>query len=301
MPSLFMTGASGFIGRHLLHLLALREAPAVVALTRSPADLADRIPPLAGWRYVEGTLHTPATYRAALANCETVLHMAALTGKARPQQYREVDVRGTRILLEESTRSGLRHFLYVSSIAASFSDKRHYHYAASKSQGEQVVKNGSLDYAIIRPTMVLGDRSPVQQGLARLAGGPVALVPGGGEHLVQPVSVADLTMILYAMLVDPAQVRNNVVEVGGPDVLTMRELLERIRLHIRGRPGPAVTLPLRLLRTGLAFIEPAVLARLPLTAGQLAAFANDVTAQPHPLVAQFAPDMQSVDAMLAGV
>lgn len=299
MASVFITGASGFIGQRVLHLLARCEAPAVVALTRRPADLADRVPPPASWKYVEGTLDTPAAYRAALAGCETVLHLAAVTGKASPRQYHVVNVEGTRLLLGESARSGIRHFLYMSSIAARFADKRYYHYAASKAEGERVVENGGIDYTIIRPTMVLGHRSPVHRGLARLATGPVALIPGGGKHPVQPVSVTDLATILRAMLVHPLAVRNDVVEVGGPEILTMKELLCRIRMRRRGRSGPSVTLPLQVLRSLLALIEPAALGLMPLTAGQLAAFANDMTTRPHAFVAQFASDMESVNAMLA--
>ncbi|MBI3682251.1 MAG: NAD-dependent epimerase/dehydratase family protein, partial [Acidobacteria bacterium] len=86
---LFLTGASGDLGRHLEPKLSARQS-----LDRPGGDLLD-----------------PRTYAAKLAQCDTVVHLAAVTGKAAADSYFRVNREGTRILVEEARRAGVRNFL----------------------------------------------------------------------------------------------------------------------------------------------------------------------------------------------
>ena len=78
----------------------------------------------------------------------------------------------------------------------------------------------------------------------------------------------------------------------------MEELIRRIRTIVKGGSGRLVHVPIEPLRASLALLQRLVGPALPLTAGQLASFANDGTAALHPWVEPFIPQMQSIDAML---
>jgi NADH dehydrogenase len=253
----------------------------VVAIARSAQP--DAWPASSKW--VRADLAEPASYRDALAGAETVMHVAATTGKARPAVYERNNVQATRALLEASAAAGVARFVFISSIAAAFPDRRYYPYAESKIAAEAAVKASTLTTLIVRPTMILGEGSPVQAGLARLGRLPLIPMFGSGKVLVQPIDVADLVRLLVGLVREPAPPSGTVLEVGGPETYSIAELVRRLR-RAAGIEGKArfLHLPIGLLRASLALLEGLLLPVLPFTAGQLASFANDSKATPPPLV-----------------
>jgi NADH dehydrogenase len=287
MPgSLFLTGATGYVGRHLLPRLAGRR---VYCLGRTrPAALPGHA------EFLAADLSEGAAYAPALRDCDTVLHLAAATGKARPEEYFRVNAEGTRRLVDECRRAGVPRFLYVSTIAAKFRDQRRYYYAQSKRQAEEIVAASGLAYLIVRPTMVMGKGAPVLEGLRRLAAAPVIPVFGNGRARVQPVSVDDLAAFLSAVPQDWL-FDNQTVELGGPEVVSIEDLL----LKLRGARAPVVHLPAGGIAATLGVLERFLLPLLPFTAGQIASFVNDGTAAPHPRTGPWRERMRSLDQMLA--
>ena len=128
---LFVTGSTGFIGRRVLHRLGARGD--TVREIRCLSRRSDRIPPSPAltprMTWVAGRLEEPESYEPALEGVDTVIHLAALTGKAREADYFRVNTNGTRLLLEACRRAGSPQFLYVSSVAARFESTNAYHYA----------------------------------------------------------------------------------------------------------------------------------------------------------------------------
>lgn len=296
MGPLLLTGGSGFVGRGLLQHLAATGAK-VTLLTRSPDALRRAVPPAEGWQYLAGDITDPSTYARQLAGIHTVLHLAAVTGRAPASQYAAVIHEGTRRLVRACEDRGVPRFVFVSSIAAGFADRRYYPYAEAKARAEDAVRGSRTDWLIVRPTMVFGRGSPVLKGLVTLAGALVGLMPGTGSAIVQPIDRDDLALILNSLVSE--RPGREIIEVGGPDQLSLLDLLRKIRVELRGRPGPMIRLPLELMRRALALIEPTSLGMLPLTAGQLAPFANDGIARRHPRTAPFQDSLKGVDEMLA--
>ncbi len=114
-----VTGATGFLGRHVLNAW-LASARPVSALTRR-VDAAAQ--PGARWFTIED-VSDRINIRRALAGIETVIHLAARAHVMRERvddplaAYRQVNVEGTRVLLEEAVAAGVRHFVLVSSVKA---------------------------------------------------------------------------------------------------------------------------------------------------------------------------------------
>jgi nucleoside-diphosphate-sugar epimerase len=200
--------------------------------------------------------------------------------------------------VEAARAAGVPRFIFVSSIAAGFPDRRGYPYAASKSEAEQIVLAAGLDTLVIRPTMVLGPGSPVLTGLRRLAGAPLGIVFGSGRVPVQPIHRDDLVdLLLGALSLDPLGGRT--IEVGGPETIDLIDLLRRIRRVRTAGAGPMLHLPLGPTRALLSVLEPALFSLLPFTAGQLASFANPGVARADPLTPQMHRAGRGIDEMLS--
>jgi len=287
--ALFVTGATGFIGRRLLAALDRRRFSGVTCLVRAPGALA-------GERVVVGRLEDPASYAGALGPATTVVHLAALTGKAAPERYVAVNVDGTARLVTACRQAGVRRFAYVSTIAVTYQDTRRYPYARSKAAAEAIVRASDLDSLIVRPTIVLGMGSPASASFRRLAQPWLTLVPGHGRTRIQPIDVDDLARMLAALLAE-GRFAGETLELGGPEVVTVGGFLRRLSAR-GGRRPPALHLPLAPVVAVLGRLERFLLPVLPVTAGQLSVFAQDGTAAPHPALARWAPSMKRVGEMV---
>ncbi|HJU74419.1 MAG TPA: NAD(P)-dependent oxidoreductase [Gemmatimonadaceae bacterium] len=275
LAPLCLTGASGFIGQRVLERLKTIRAQDVTLLLREPARLTERST-LPSWRLVRVDLAKDAIPQGTIPSGAVILHLAAATGSAPPRLMRRLNVDATKRLLEAATTAGAPHFIFVSSIAAGYPDKRWAPYAASKLAAERVVASGPIPHTIVRPTIIFGPGSPNQQALERLATLAVPLLPGQGDVRVQPIHVDDVAdVLIHLVSVEPLQ---SIVAVGGPTVLSMHDLLGAIRRAHALPPREPVRLPLEPLRRALAIAGGLTASRLPLSAGQFVAFANDSVA-----------------------
>jgi len=176
MQTAFVTGATGFIGRHLVDRLIDRGC-AVRCLVRPGSEAAARV----GVDVVTGTLDDPASYRHALAGCDVVYHLGGLVAAARKDDLLQVNGTGTRLLAEACAALPTPpRFVFMSSLAAagppprgrSQRDERDgpvwvSHYGASKRAGEMALQQlaDRLRITILRPGIVYGPDDPKMAAL----------------------------------------------------------------------------------------------------------------------------------------
>lgn len=271
--SLFITGASGYLGQRFLELLELAQIDEIVCL-RHQGTVAES----AQITVVEGDLNEPQTFAHAIKEGVSVLHLAALTGKGSRADHNLFNLEATKGLLRAAIDQGAGEILFVSSVAVEFEDRAGYHYADAKAEAEKVVLASELPSLIVRPTMIFGPHAPVLEGLSKLASAPLVPVFGGGGNCCQPVFVDDLARWLdFALHRIPFD--GSTFTIGGPTILTMKELLAELRQLAKGKKGGLIPFPLGLTRSLLRLAEPLLLPLLPLTAGQLASFANSSLGQ----------------------
>jgi nucleoside-diphosphate-sugar epimerase len=276
MARVLVTGASGFLGARVCRALEAR-GHRVLGLQRQPSTDP---------RVVEGNLLDPATYESRLAGIDAVVHLAAVTGKAPPGEYFRVNVEGTRTLVDAMKRAGVERLLFCSSIAVTFPDIRRYYYAQSKAEAERLVAHSGLRFTTIRPTIIAGEGSPVISKLESLASLPVVPLFGSGQTKVQPIDVSDLAQQIVA-IVEADRFNGETLELGGPELVTLRELLDRLHRRRHRRAAWFLPLPLGLIVPALSLLERVAYGALPLTVGQLATFRFDgvsraVPAPPRP-------------------
>lgn len=291
MATVFLTGGTGFLGGRLLHHLHA-HGHRVVALHRPPTPPAHE-----HVNWIPGDLADRETFDAALAEVDTVIHAAAITGKARPADYRHINTEATRQLLEVCGEHNVPRFLFVSSVAAGFTHRFRYHYAQSKIAAESAVASSGLESLIVRPTMLMGPGSPVMKGLISLAGLPVIPLFGAARVDVQPIHVDDAALAIVSFL--SQDFRGETVTLGGPEQLPLRELLSRLHADRRSTPARFLRIPWWLALSGATVAEILARAITPVTAGQLATFRNDGIAPDHRLTRDLSIKMRDIDAMIA--
>lgn len=306
-PTLLITGAGGFLGKHLLAKLDSSKYRKIYCLERKQEDVQlpendDGTTP-ENIEIIEGNLLDTSSYQETLKEVDSVFHMAALTGKVKPQDYFKVNAYGTMLLLDRCKEAKIKNFLFISSIAVAFRNKHRYFYAHSKEQAENYVKSSGLNFTILRPTMIMGKGSPVFEGLSRLAGLPVIPVFGKGDPLIQPIHVEDMAKVLRN-IEETSRYHGETLEVGGPEKLSIEDFMKKIARARRGgdnessAPPRTLHLPVGLIAFFLSILERVVYGLLPLTVGQLASFRNDGTAEKNTLTSKLFPFMKGMDEIV---
>lgn len=238
MTQIALTGGTGFVGRMVLDRAAERGL-AVRALTRREP------PPATGVEWVSGDL----TNRAALAELANgagaLIHVAGLTKAVDPAAFHTANVTGTQTVLEAARAAGVRHFVFVSSLAAREPELSAY--GRSKAGAEVLVRAGGIPFTIIRPPAVFGPRDTEMLELFRLARrGVVPLPPPGRASLID---VRDLADLLLAAAASEGQGALYEPDDGAEGGYTHRQLAGIIAAAIGRRGVFAPHLPGWLLQT----------------------------------------------------
>jgi uncharacterized protein YbjT (DUF2867 family) len=248
--TVLVTGATGFIGPHVVHALRARDI-ATRALVRDPARAAR----LQAWgvELVQGDVADPSSLRAACAGCDAVIHLVAIiTG--RPADFERVMAQGTRDLVLAAQDAGVGRFVLASALGLDERTKDTVPYYRAKWAMEQAVKESSLDHVIFRPSFVFGKDGGVLPTFVRLARfAPVTPVVGPGTQRLQPIWVEDVAEY-YARARDQPGVANRTFEIGGPDAPTWNEFWDRLK-RVLGSRRPSLHVPFGLLHAQAALTE----------------------------------------------
>jgi uncharacterized protein YbjT (DUF2867 family) len=231
-----VTGGSGVVGEGVIAAL-LERGHEVRLFTRHAGKDAARWP--RGVEAREGDVASAASMRGAAAGCDAIVHVAGIEEETPPAAtYEKVNVLGTRHVVAEAQRAKVGRLVYVSSLGA---DTGTSDYHRSKLRAEQGVRGCSRPWVIVRPAAVYGPGDTnlsVVLNMVRTL--PAIPVIDGGDQRFQPIWYEDAGQAI-ARAVD-ADVAGRILEIAGPDVSTMNELLDRLEA-LAGRKPRRVGVP----------------------------------------------------------
>ena len=229
-------GGSGFVGRYVCEELLKRGVRIRIA-ARDPRG-AYFLQPLAQvgqWGMVRADITKRATVRAALDGATAVVNLPGVLNGAL--QATHVD--GARIVAEEAAAIGAKALVHISAIGADTGSDSDY--ARTKGEGEIAVRAAFPAATIVRPSLVVGPEDTLTNRLAGLSRLPFLPVVAPATR-VQPVYAVDLGKAIAMAALDPATYSGRTFEIGGPEVLTMREVAARV-VAAAGADAELVDLP----------------------------------------------------------
>jgi uncharacterized protein YbjT (DUF2867 family) len=224
---ILVTGASGFVGRSVVHRLEQTDKR---------------------FKVYTGRMNDPLSLRAELLDVDTVIHLAGSETRGSRRVLQHVDVDGTQRLIEESQRMTVRRFLVISRLGADAN--AHYPLLRAKGEVERLVRRSGIPYTIIRSATLYGRDDRFLNTIANLAiwSWPFVWLPGGGENPMQPLWVEDLARCFVAAL-DYPELDGATIALGGAELLRYKDIVHLLLQATGMRRWP--------LRPPLLIIRPA--------------------------------------------
>jgi len=245
MARILVTGATGFIGRHVVAAL-LERRHSVVAVMRgdTPPSLADH-PRLTSTKRDLRTLTTPDSWADIVTGVDVVLNCAGVL-QAGSRTMTAVHEQAPQALFSAAADAGITRILQVSAISADADTL----YARTKRAADEFLMEMDLDWVIVRPSLVhargsYGGTSLIR-GMAALPG--AMIVPGDGSQEFRPVYMDDLVGILCE-LCETRTIKRYVIEPVGPEVLTLKEITAATRRWLDLPPARVLHVPMALVKT----------------------------------------------------
>ncbi len=266
-------GGAGFLGRFVVKRLrragyvvrvATRDTSNALGLrTRGPTG--EIVP-------IYATFSEPGTIRRAVLEAGLVVNLIGILAEGRAGDFGRVHAEGAALIAREARDAGVEALAHVSAIGADpASDSA---YARSKAEGERLVAEAFPGAAILRPSLVFGPDDQFFNRFAAMARIAPVMPVFFGDTRMQPVYAGDVADAISAVLESGLA---GIWELGGPDVMTFRDIIRWILVETR-RTRPLLEIP-----PAIAFLQAALAERVPgkpLTRDQLRMLRHDNVVAP---------------------
>jgi len=244
--NVLVTGASGFVGKRLVPaLLDAGHDVSVLVRDRSTYDAPD------GVDVFEGDVLEPESLAAALHDVDAAYYLIHAMGGGG--SFEERDRRGARNFAKAAEGTGVDRVVYLSGLGVDGDDLSAH--LRSRREVEAVLRRGDYELTVLRAAIIVGHGSAsfriVRQLSSRL---PVMITPRWVSTRVQPIAIADVIAYLVGVL-DTPETAGETFQIGGPEVMTYREMLSAVGRRLTGRTPVIVPIPLLTPRLSAYWVD----------------------------------------------
>lgn len=270
-------GGSGFVGRHIAWVMARQGWRVRVAVRRPNQALFVRTYGVVGQvEPVACNIRDEVSVRAAMVGADAVVNCVGIMVRQRGNTFAAVQDEGAGRIARLAAEMGVAQLVHVSAIGAD--PQSDSHYAASKGRGEAAILAAFPEAVILRPSVIFGKDDSFYNKLAGIASMSPVVPVVGARSRVQPVHVGDVAEA--AALAAQGKAAPGTYELGGPDILTMREINRQI-LAVIGRRRLVIGMPRWIARIlasvldAVQFVSAGLISNSVLTRDQVRLLAHD--------------------------
>lgn len=234
-------GGTGFVGRYVVKHLADKGYTLRIVARNPDAALHLKTAGNVGQIVlVKGNIARPDTLSPLLTGSYAVINLVGILFESGKQNFAALHAQGAEKLALAAKSKGVKRFIQMSSLGVDRAIASHY--ARTKALGERAVLAAFPDATILRPSVIFGPEDNFFNQFACMASiAPFLPVIGGGKTKFQPVYVGDVARAICACI-EQAGTAGQIFELGGPQVMSFREIFEYI-LKITRRRRKLLTMP----------------------------------------------------------
>ena len=279
-----LIGGTGFVGGYLTEaLLRAGHEPSLLVRPGSEEKLGE----LQGIRTTSGDLGSTAALRDVLSGCEAAIYNVGILREfpRRGITFEQAQYEGAVRTVDMALETGVKRLLLMSANGVKQPGTA---YQETKHRAEEYALGSELDVTVLRPSVIFGDPQGKMEFATQLCNDmvrpplpAVEFIQRGEAIVMSPVHIEDVAAAFIAALDDDATI-GKTFELGGPEVLTWRQMLDRIAAAA-GKRKVVLPMPTWVMRVGASLFD--WLPFFPVTRGQLTMLEEGTTADPAVLAA----------------
>jgi uncharacterized protein YbjT (DUF2867 family) len=241
LQKVLVLGGTGFVGRHICEKLTRQNIHVTVPTRRrSNAKHVQSLPML---DVLEANIHDPVALATLVAGHDAVVNLIAIL-HGDEAAYERAHVEFPQKLAAACQQAGVKRLVHVSALGAAADGPSMYQ--RSKARGEAVLQAAELDLTVLRPSVIFGADDKFLNLFAKLQSVFPVMPLAGAATKFQPVWVEDVAQAVVTSLTQHFSPEGQIIEACGPDVLTLKELVQLSAIAAgvnRGRGRPVLALP----------------------------------------------------------
>jgi uncharacterized protein YbjT (DUF2867 family) len=238
---ILLTGASGFIGRHLYDAL-FRRGHAVVTAGRTPLTAAQP------GMFVSADFARDlriGDWIPRLSGVDIVINAVGIVRETRFQTFDAIHVRAPCALFDASVVAGVRRVIQISALGADASACSQYH--LSKRRADEHLTGLPIAWTIVQPSLVYGPGGTSAKLFTELASLPYIPLVGAGSQALQPIHIEDVTCGICALIEEESGQRS-IIPFVGPAPVSLRQYLAALHVSMGLGPARYIRVPISVMR-----------------------------------------------------
>lgn len=236
--NILITGSSGFISRHLVQRLLTDGHQLSLCIHQcKPKNIDPNI------RYIHCDFlhdHSPELWLDRVQGIDVVINAVGIIRQSGERSFNALHVKAPTALFEACHQAGVGKVIQISALGADEDAESEYH--RSKKQADDMLRTLPLVWAIVQPSLVYGSDGESSKMFRLLAALPLMPLPAGGKQKVQPVHIDDLVQLI-SRIVDDTSFKSKQVIASGPEAMTLKAYLERLRQSMGYDSAISLVLP----------------------------------------------------------
>jgi NADH dehydrogenase len=241
---ILVTGATGFVGYRLVKTL-VNQGKRIRCLIRGDTPKINVLDK--GIEVVKGDIRDKDVVNNVVKGAKQVVHLAAALQNPDPKVIYQINVEGTKNLVQSSMQYGIEQFVFFSTLNVILPVKNQY--SESKLEAEGVIQESGLNFTILRPSIIYGkdDNGTIAKLINSVKTKKIIYLLGNGEYKLQPVYIDVVVDAICKVLDNPLLFKRRKLFIAGKDIVSYNEIVDVIS-NIIGVQRLKIHIPLSLLK-----------------------------------------------------
>lgn len=242
--NILLTGASGFIGQHLLHALE-NDNHQVTACSRNLKRLTARFPNTTLLQLNFGEMLDSSDWLPHLENIDMVINAVGIIQESTTQSFVNTHTHAPAALFRACEQAGVQRVVQISALDAASNQPARYH--SSKGAADEILESLAINWFIFKPSIVYGAGAKSMALFRALAALPIVPLIGNGQQEIQPVYIDDLVNAIMRCVNDNLSAKQTINAVG-PEPITFIDLMEKLGLWLGKSKVLTLATPVKLVK-----------------------------------------------------